>query len=40
MQFANRKEKTTICLAFFPDNEKTKFLALPNQNLGSAQILF
>lgn len=36
MQFFNRKEKNTIILAFFPDNGKTKILALPNQSLGSA----
>lgn len=39
MQFSNRKEKNTIILAFFPDNENTKFFALTNQSLGSAQIL-
>lgn len=39
MQFFNRKEKTTIILTFFPDNGKPKILALPNQSLGSAQIL-
>lgn len=39
MQFSNRKEKNTIILAFFPDNEETKFLALTIQSLGSAQIL-
>lgn len=39
MQFSNRKEKNTTMLASFPDNEKTKFLALPNQSLGSVQIL-
>lgn len=41
MQFSNRKgkKKTTTILAFFPDYEKTKFLSLPNQSLGSTQIM-
>lgn len=33
MQFIKREEKNIIMLVFFPDDEKPKILALPNQSL-------